>query len=114
LKITKNVELPSFNLLGELKNLHVNITLLQEIRDVPIYVKTVRDLCIKRLGRKPRDPLTVHIVGEFSELMLDKTPPIKYGDLGNPTVTFKIGQTFIPHVLVDLGETINIMPIETT
>jgi hypothetical protein len=108
------VELPSFNLLGELQNLHVKIPLLQAIRDVPIYAKTVRDLCIKNPGRKPRDPLTVHVVGELSELMLGKTPPIKYGDPGNPTVTVKIGQTFIPDVLVDLGEEINIIPIEMT
>jgi hypothetical protein len=52
-------------------------------------------------------------VGDLSELMLGKTPPIKYGNPGNPTVIVKIGQTSIPHVLVDLGATINIMPIET-
>jgi hypothetical protein len=112
--ITKPVELPSFNLLGELKNMHVNIPLLQAIRDVPIYAKTVRDLCIKRPGRKPRDPLTVHVVGDLFELMLGKSPPPKYGDPGNPTVTVKIGHTSIPHALIDLGVEINIMPIETT
>jgi hypothetical protein len=85
------MELQSFNLLGELQNLHVNIPLLQAIRDVPIYTKTMRDLCIKNLGRKPRDPLIVHIVEELSELMLGKTPPIKYGDPGNPTIIVKIG-----------------------
>jgi hypothetical protein len=73
----------------------------------------VRDLCIKKPGRKPKDPLTVHVVGDLSELMLGKTPPIKYGDPGNPIVTVTIGQTSIPHVLVDLGASINIMPIET-
>lgn len=114
LKITKIVELPSFNLLGEFQNLHVNIPLLQSIRYVPIYANTVRDLCIKRPGRKPRDPLKVHVVGNLSELMLGKNPPIKYGDPGNPTVTVKIGQTFIHGVLVDLGAIINIIPIETT
>jgi hypothetical protein len=46
--------------------------------------------------------------------MLGKNPPIKYVDPGNPTVTVKIEQTSIQHVLVDLGATINIMPIETT
>jgi hypothetical protein len=108
------VELPSFNLLGELKNLHVNIPLLQAIRDVPIYAKTMRDLCIRKPRQKPKDPLIVHVVGDLSELLLGKNPPIKYGDPGNPTVTVKIGQTSIPHVLVDLGAAINIMPIETT
>jgi hypothetical protein len=73
----------------------------------------VRDLCIRKPGRKPKDPLTVHVVGDLFELMLGKTPPIKYGDPGNPTVTVKIRQTSIPHVLVDLGAEINIMPIET-
>jgi hypothetical protein len=107
------VEFPSFNLLGELQNMHVNIPLLQEIRDVPIYAKTVRDLCIKKPGRKPKDPLTVHVVGDLSEIMLGKTPPIKYVDPGNPTVTVKIEQTSILHVLVDLGEIIKFMPIET-
>jgi hypothetical protein len=114
LEITKTVELPSFNLLGELQNLHVKIPLLQAIRDVPIYANIVRDLCIKNPRRKPRDPLTIQVVGELSELMLGKTPPIKYGDLGNPTITVKIGKTFIPGVLVDLGAAINIMPIEMT
>jgi hypothetical protein len=114
LKITKPVELPPFNLLGELQNLHVNIPLLQVIRGVPIYAKTVRDLCIRKPRRKTKYPLTVHVVGDLSEMMLGKTPPIKYGDPGNPTVTVKIGQTSIPHVLVDLGVAINIMPIETT
>jgi hypothetical protein len=113
LKTTKPVELPSFNLLGELQNLHVNIPLLQEIRDVPIYAKTMRDCCIRKPGRKPKYPLIVHVMGDLSELMLGKTPPIKYGDPRNPTVTVKIEQTFIQHVLVDLGEAINIMPIET-
>jgi hypothetical protein len=56
----------------------------------------------------------VHVVGDLSELMLGKTPPIKYGDPGNPTFIVKIGQTSIPHVLVDLGVAINIMPIETS
>jgi hypothetical protein len=114
LEITKTVELPSFNLLGELQNLHVKIPLFQAIRDVPTYAKTVRELCIKNPGRKPRDPFIVQVVGELFELMLGKNPPIKYGDPGNPIVTVKIGQTFIPDVLVDLGAAINIMPIETT
>jgi hypothetical protein len=85
------VELPSFNLLGELQNLHVNIPLLQAIKDVSIYAKIVRDLCIKIPRQKSRDPLTVYVVGDLSELMLGKTPPLEYGDPENPTVTIKIG-----------------------
>ena len=42
------VEQPQFNLLGELKNLYVKIPLLQALHDVPIYAKTVRDLCVRK------------------------------------------------------------------
>ena len=38
---------PEFDFLGELKNLFVKIPLLQAMKDVPIYAKIVRDLCLK-------------------------------------------------------------------
>ena len=58
------MEQPSFNLLGELKNLYVKISLLQALNDVPIYAKTVRDLVVKIPGRKPKDPPTSACSGE--------------------------------------------------
>ena len=36
--------------------------------------------------------------------------PIKYKDLGSPTVSCTIGETHIEKVLLDLGVSINIMP----
>jgi hypothetical protein len=41
LSLTKTPELPAFNLLGELQNLYVKIPLLQALRDVPIYARTM-------------------------------------------------------------------------
>eukprot|EP00253_Pinus_taeda_P010407 PITA_10407 len=78
--ITKTFEPPAFNLLGELQNLYVKIPLLQALRDVPIYARTVRDICIKKPGRKAKEPLTVHVMGELTALMTEKYPPVKYGD----------------------------------
>ena len=78
---------PQFNLLGELRNLYVKIPLLQALQDVPIYARTVRDLCTKKPGRKPRDPPTVHVIGNLSTLITGKTLATKYDDPGNPTVT---------------------------
>ena len=80
-------EQPQFNLLGELRNLYVKIPLLQALQDVPIYARTVRDLCTKKPGRKPRDPPTIHVIGNLSTLIIGKTPMTKYDDPGNPTVT---------------------------
>jgi len=113
LALTKTLEPPAFNLLGELQNLYVKIPLLQALRDVPIYARTVRDICIKKPGRKAKDPLTVHVMGDLAALMTGKTPPVKYGDPGHPTVTVQVGKTFVSRVLVDLGAAINIMTLET-
>ena len=84
---------PQFNLLGELRNLYVKIPLLQALQDVPIYARTVRDLCTKKLGRKPIDPPTVHVIGKLSALITGKTLLAKYDDPGNSTVTTQIGHT---------------------
>ena len=114
LALTKTLEPPAFNLLREMQNLYVKIPLLQALRDVPIYARTVRDICIKKPGRKAKDPLTVHVMGDLAALMSEKNPPVKYGDPGDPTVTVQVGKTFVSRVLVDLGAAINIMTLETT
>ena len=105
------MEQPQFNLLGELKNIYVKIPLLQALHDVPIYTKTVQDLCVRKPGRKPRDPPTVHVLGKLSELIMGKIPLAKYDDPGNPIVTVQIEYTQILNILVDLGVAINIMTI---
>ena len=107
------MEQPQFNLFGELKNVYVKIPLFQALHDVPIYAKIFRDLCVRKPGRKPRDPPTVHVIGKLSELIMGKTLVEKYDDPRNPTVTVHIGNTQIPNVLVDLGAAINVMTIET-
>ena len=70
--LPKVVGQPQFNLLGELKNLYVKIPLLQALQDVPIYARTVRDLCTRKPGRKPRDHPTVHVIGKLSALIIKK------------------------------------------
>ena len=107
------MEQHSFNLLGELKNIYVIILLLQALYYVPIYAKTIRDLVVKKPGRKPREPPTVHVVGQLSELIMGKVPLAKYADPSIPTVTICIGNIHITNVLVDLGVSINVMTIET-
>ena len=85
--LQKAVEQPQFNLSGGLKNIYVKIPLLQALHDVPIYAKTVQDLCVRKLGRKPRDPPTFHVIGKPSELIMGKNILTKYDDPGKPTVT---------------------------
>jgi len=82
---------------------------LQALKEVPIYAKTVRDLCIKKPGRKPKDLATIHVMGNLSELMSSQHLLTKYHDPGNSTVTIYINDQPIANALIDLGATINVM-----
>jgi hypothetical protein len=53
---------------------------LQEIKDIPIYAKTIRELCIKKTGRKKKDPQTVQVIGKLADLMSGKIYMQKYVD----------------------------------
>ena len=47
LVIEKPVVHPEYDILNELKNICVKIPLLQAIKDIPIYSKGIKELCIK-------------------------------------------------------------------
>ena len=104
---------PEFNLIRELKYLYVKIPLLQAIQGILIYAKDIRDVCVKKPGRKPKDPPTMYVMGILSEFLQGKTPLVKYGDPSNPTVTVHVDLVSISNTLVDLGAAINIMTSET-
>ena len=70
--IKKPTTRPEFDILNELNNICVKIPLLQAIKDIPIYIKVVKELCIKKPGRKQKDPPTVHLIGEISEYILEQ------------------------------------------
>ena len=50
--IEKPVIHPKYDILNELKNVCVKIPLLQAIKDIPIYSKVIKELCIKKPVRK--------------------------------------------------------------
>ena len=56
--------------------------LLQAIKDIPIYSKVIKELCIKHLQKKQKDPLTIHVIGEMSEYMSNQSLIAKYTNLG--------------------------------
>jgi hypothetical protein len=99
--------------LNELKNICVKISLLQSLKDIPIYNKVVKELCIKNPGRKQKDPTTVHLVGGLSEYISKQPKLEKYGNPGNLVVTITINDVSIGNTLIDLGATINVMTATT-
>ena len=107
------IEYPDFDLLGELKNLCIKISLLQAIWDILIYAKTIKELCMKKPKRKIKTTPTVHVVSTLSDLLSRRETPVKYEDPRNPIVTVQINGCSFPNALVDLGATINILTTTT-
>ena len=102
-----------FDILGELQNLYIKIPFLQAIQDIPIYAKTIKELCIKKPRRNTNTNPRFQVVGTLSDLLSGKEAPIKYEDPGNPIITVQIyGQT-LTNALVDLGAAINILTTST-
>ncbi len=75
------------------------------------------DLCKKQLrnyvGRKLKNPPTVHVLGTLSNLILGKQAPIKYEDPWNPVGTIQIQRCTFPNTVVYLGVVINILTAKT-
>eukprot|EP00253_Pinus_taeda_P008492 PITA_08492 len=110
---SKEITLPEFDILDELKNAYVKIPLLKAIKEIPIYAKTIKELCIKKSGRKRKDPTTIQVIGKLASLMSTHTTVEKYIDPGIPMVTISINNFSVPNTLIDLGAAINVMTLET-
>jgi hypothetical protein len=99
--------------LDELKNVCIKILLLWAIKNIPIYAKTIKDLCLKKAGRKKKEQKIVQVKGQLANLMSTSITMEKYIDPGVPLVIISINNFSIPNTLIDLGATINVMTMET-
>ena len=105
--------LEEHELLGELKNICVKISLLQANKYIPIYNRLIKEKCFKHPGRSKRGIPTINFIGQLSNLMLRQVICPKYLDVGSPLVDVHINGIIIPHTLIDLGDIINIMTKDT-
>ena len=94
-------------ILEVLRQVKVNIPLLDMIKQVPTYAKFLKDLCIvkKGLGINKKAFLTEQV----SSIIQCKTL-LKYKDPGSPTISVNIGGTRIDKALLDLGASVNLLP----
>lgn len=90
----------------------IQIPLLDTLKEIPLYNKTLKEACVKYSGRKKKDPPTIHVLGQLFDLMLSKAMTPKYSDLGSLVVTIHINGIQIQNVLIDLGASINVMTKE--
>ncbi|XP_057841299.2 uncharacterized protein LOC131050994 [Cryptomeria japonica] len=106
---TKQKEELMFDIVDRLKNVFVKIPLFQAIKDVPISGKAIKEACLKKPGRKKKDPHTIHVVGQLEDLMLGKFCVPKYSNPGSPLVAVVINGVQFQNTLIDLGAAINVM-----
>ena len=95
LAIEKPLIHPEYDILSELKNVCVKIPLLQDIKDIPIYIKVIKELYIKKPGKKQKYPPIIHVIGEMSECMTDQSRIAKYTNSGIQVVTIVVNSTAI-------------------
>ena len=103
----KKKETQQADILEVLRQVKVNIPLLDVINQVPTYAKFLKDLCtIKRgLGIEKKAFLTEHV-----SALIQSKYPVKYKDPGSPTIPVNIGGNCIDKALLDLGASVNLMP----
>ena len=103
----KKKETQQAGILEVLRQVKVNIPLLDLINQVPAYAKFLKDLCtIKRgLGIEKKAFLTEHV-----SALIQSKYPVKYKDLGSPIIPVNIGGNCIKNALLDLGASVNLMP----
>ena len=94
-------------ILEVLRQVKVNIPLLDIIKQVPAYAKFLKDLCTikKGLGTEKKAFLTEHV-----SAIIQSKYPVKYKDPGSPTISVNIGGNCIEKSLLDLGASVNLMP----
>ncbi|KAM2449544.1 hypothetical protein PS1_019639 [Malus domestica] len=95
------------DVLETFRKVHVNIPLLDAIKQIPKYAKFLKKLCTTR--KRIREKEVVHVSENVSALLQRKLPP-KCKDPGSFTIPCVIGNTSFDHAMLDLGASINVMP----
>ena len=93
-------------ILEVLRQVKVNIPLLDIIKQVSAYAKFLKDLCTikKGLGIEKKAFLTEQV-----SAIIQSRNPVKYKDPGSPTISVNIGGNCIDKSLLDLGASVNLL-----
>ncbi|CAN6573189.1 unnamed protein product [Malus baccata var. baccata] len=95
------------DVLETFRKVHVNIPLLDAIKQIPKYAKLLKKLCTTR--KRIQEKEVVHVSENVSALLQRRLPP-KCKDSGSFNIPCVIGNTRFDHAMLDLGASINVMP----
>ena len=89
-----------------LKQVKINIPLLDMIKQVLTYAKFLKDLC----NVKSRIKLSKKaFLTEQVSAIIENKAMVKYKDLGCPTISVQIGDSFMERALLDLRDSVNLL-----
>ena len=94
-------------MLEVLRQVKVNIPLLDMIKQVPTYAKFLKDLCTVKRGFNVNKK--AFLTEQVSTIIQCKTL-VKYEDLGCPTISVNIEGISVEKALLDLGASVNLLP----
>ncbi|RVW94437.1 Retrovirus-related Pol polyprotein from transposon 17.6 [Vitis vinifera] len=97
----------TLEILEVLKQVKINIPLLDMIKQVPAYAKFLKDLCTvkRRIKLSKKAFLTEQV-----SAIIENKAIVKYKDPGCPTISVQIGDSFVERALLDLGASVNLLP----
>ena len=90
------------------KKLHINIPFVDELEQMPSYVKFMNEILSKK--RRLSDFEIVNLIEECSVILQRKLPQ-KLKDPGSFTIPYTIGNSIFEKALCDLGASINLMSL---
>ncbi|XP_019232822.1 PREDICTED: uncharacterized protein LOC109213477 [Nicotiana attenuata] len=91
-----------------LKQVQINIPLVDILQEVPKYAKYIKDIVANK--RRLTEFETVALIEEYSSRIQGKLPQ-KLKDPGSLTIQISIGKYVVGRALCDLGASINLMPL---
>ena len=94
-------------MLEVLRQVKVNIPLLDMIKQVPTYAKFLKDLCTVKRGLNVNKKA---FLTEQVSAIIECKNPVKYKDSGCPTISVNIGGISVEKALLDLGASVNLLP----
>ena len=97
----------ALEILEVLRQVKVNIPLLDMIKQVLTYAKFLKDFYTIKKGLNVNKK--TFLIEQVSAIIQGKSP-VKYKDPGCPTILVMIGGKLVEKALLDLGASVNLLP----
>ena len=90
------------------KKLEITMPFREALQKMPLYSKFMKDMLTRKSKYIHSD--TIVVEGNYSAMIQRILPP-KHNDLGVVTIPCSIGEVVVGKALIDLGASINLMPL---